>query len=63
MASQNGRMPRDTIRDHTYTDDGQRLYIYEHDTETGEVIYRTPAGPLVKKLSETGFGIRGARGE
>ena len=46
----------------TYTDDGQRWPIYEYvDTETGEVIYRTPAGPLVKRISETEFEYPGAR--
>jgi len=37
----------------TCTDDGQRWPIYEYvDIDTGEVIYRTPAGPLVKNMDD-----------
>ncbi len=46
----------------TYTEDGPRWPIYEYvDPATGEVTYRAPAGPLVKKLSETEFQYPGAR--
>ena len=46
----------------TYTDDGQRWPIYEYvDPESGEAIYRTPAGQPVKKLSETEFQYLGVR--
>ena len=46
----------------TYTDDGQRWPIYEYtNTVTGEVIYRTPGGQIVKKLSETEFRYPGVR--